>query len=209
MAIDDISSIVYIVDDDAAVRDALSIFIQSKGILVREFESAESFLDHYNPEYSGCLILDVRMPHMNGLDLQEQLLQRQISIPIIFMSGHADIPDSVKALRAGAIDFFVKPFDNNLMMERVEEAIKLDFLERKHRLKELSLKKRIDRLTSREREVLHLIIDNHTNKEVARMLDISHRTIEAHRSQIMRKLEVENLSELIKIYIQNIMPKDF
>jgi len=127
MAIDDISSIVYIVDDDAAVRDALSIFIQSK----------------------------------------------------------------------------------YLMMERVEEAIKLDFLERKHRLKELSLKKRIDRLTSREREVLHLIIDNHTNKEVARMLDISHRTIEAHRSQIMRKLEVENLSELIKIYIQNIMPKDF
>jgi FixJ family two-component response regulator len=197
------SSIVYIVDDDTAVRDSLNLFIQSRGMLARGFESAESFLANYSPEYPGCLILDVRMPGISGLNLQQQLVKRQITIPIIFMSGHAEIPDSAKAFRAGAVDFFVKPFDNMLMLERIEETIKKDILDRKQRLEQLTLQNRLDRLAAREREVLQLIIDNHSNKETAKILDISYRTIEAHRAQIMKKLEADTLPELIKMFIKN------
>jgi FixJ family two-component response regulator len=203
MGLDNVSCIVYIVDDDTAVRDSLNLFIQSRGMLARDFESAEGFLSNYSPEYPGCLILDVRMPGISGLNLQQQLVKRQITIPIIFMSGHAEIPDSAKAFRAGAVDFFVKPFDNMLMLERIEEAIKKDILDRKQRLEQLTLQNRLDRLAAREREVLQLIIDNHSNKETARILDISYRTIEAHRAQIMKKLEADTLPELIKMFIKN------
>jgi FixJ family two-component response regulator len=196
-------SLVYVVDDDSAVRDSLNLFILSTGQLVKCFESAEDFLDNYSPEFPGCLVLDVRMPGMSGLDLQRELSKRQITIPIIFISGHAEIPDSAKAFRAGAVDFLVKPFDNAVLMERIDEAIHKDITDRKRRIEKCEIQRRIDRLTAREKEVLNLIIGNHSNKEVAKILAISHRTIDVHRARIMEKMEAENIAELLLMIMQS------
>ena len=196
------NSLVYVVDDDAAVRDSLNYFILSTGQAVKCFETAEEFLDNYNAEHPGCLVLDVRMPGMSGIDLQQELNKRQITIPIIFISGHAEIPDSAKAFRAGAVDFLVKPFDNALLMERIDEAICKDITDRKHQLEKCELQRRIDRLTAREKEVLHLLVGNHSNKEVAKILAISHRTIDVHRARIMEKMEADNLTELLFMVMQ-------
>jgi two-component system, LuxR family, response regulator FixJ len=197
------SSMVYVVDDDSAVRDSLSLFIQSTGQPVKCFESAEDFLNDYREEHPGCLVLDVRMSGMSGLDLQNELVKRQIKIPIIFISGHAEIPDSAKAFRAGAVDFLVKPFDNAVLMERIDEAIYKDITERKNKNERSEIQRRINRLTSREKEVLNLILGNHSNKEVAKLLSISHRTIDVHRARIMEKMEVENIAELLLMVMQN------
>jgi two-component system, LuxR family, response regulator FixJ len=197
------SSMVYVVDDDSAVRDSLSLFIQSTGQPVKCFESAEDFLNDYSEEHPGCLVLDVRMSGMSGLDLQKELVKRQIKIPIIFISGHAEIPDSAKAFRAGAVDFLVKPFDNAVLMERIDEAIYKDISERKNQYERSEIQRRINRLTSREKEVLNLILGNHSNKEVAKLLSISHRTIDVHRARIMEKMEAENIAELLLMVMQN------
>jgi len=196
------NSLVYVVDDDSAVRDSLNFFILSTGQPVKCFETAEDFLDNYNAEHPGCLVLDVRMPGMSGIDLQQELNKRQITIPIIFISGHAEIPDSAKAFRAGAVDFLVKPFDNDLLMERIDEAICKDITDRKHQFEKGELQRRIDRLTAREKEVLHLLVGNHSNKEVAKILAISHRTIDVHRARIMEKMEADNLTELLFMVMQ-------
>lgn len=198
----DPNSIVYIVDDESAVRDSLGLFISSMGLSVKSYISAEDFLNNYSPALPGCLILDVRMPGMSGLDLQQEILKKQITLPIIFISGHAEIPDSAKAFRAGAIDFLEKPFDNGVLMERIVEAINKDIADRKQRLVQSEIQRRINRLTDREKEVLQLIVGNHSNKEVARILDISHRTIDVHRARIMEKMEAENLTELLTLVMQ-------
>ncbi len=202
METSDPNGIVYIVDDESAVRDSLGLFISSMGLSVKSYISAEDFLNNYSPELPGCLILDVRMPGMSGLDLQQEILKKQITLPIIFISGHAEIPDSAKAFRAGAIDFLEKPFDNALLMERIFEAISKDIADRKQRLVQSEIQRRINRLTDREKEVLQLIVGNHSNKEVARILDISHRTIDVHRARIMEKMEAESLTELLTLVMQ-------
>lgn len=197
-----IDSLVYIVDDEFAVRDSLMLLIQSTGRVAKSFASAEEFLNAYCPDYPSCLILDVRMPGMSGLDLQQEMTKRHISLPIIFISGHAEIPDSAKAFRAGAVDFLEKPVDYNVLMDRIEEAIARDVAERKQRLDKLEIEKRFERLTAREKEVLKLITDNCSNKEVAKILEISHRTIDVHRARIMEKMEAENVGELLKMALQ-------
>ncbi len=188
---------VYLVDDEFAVRDSLSLLIESTGLAVRSFASAEGFLNNYDPEYPGCLLLDVRMPSMSGLELQDELLRREISIPIIFISGHAGIPDSAKAFRAGAVDFLEKPFDNELLLERIMEAIKKDIANREQLIEYHNIQNRLDQLTVREKEVLSLIINGHSNKEMANILAISNRTVEVHRARIMEKMQAESLVELI------------
>lgn len=200
---ENLHSIIYVVDDEVAVRDSLCILLESSGHIVRNFESAASFLENYHPDYPGCLILDVRMPGMNGLDLQQELIKRQIKIPIIFMSGHAEIPDSARAFRAGAIDFLEKPFDKALFLERIQEAISKDIDNRKKWLEIREIQQRIERLTSREKEVLDLIVENHSNKEVARILAISPRTIDVHRARIMQKMEADNYTDLLTMVLQN------
>jgi two-component system, LuxR family, response regulator FixJ len=200
---ENLHSIIYVVDDEVAVRDSLCILLESSGHIVRSFESAASFLENYHPDYPGCLILDVRMPGMNGLDLQQELIKRQIKIPIIFMSGHAEIPDSARAFRAGAIDFLEKPFDKALFLERIQEAISKDIDNRKKWLEIREIQQRIERLTSREKEVLDLIVENHSNKEVARILAISPRTIDVHRARIMQKMEADNYTDLLTMVLQN------
>lgn len=189
--------IVYLVDDEFSIRDSLTLLIESTGQAVKSFESAESFLENYDPERPSCLLLDVRMPVMSGHDLQNELLSRGISIPIIFISGHADIADSAKAFRAGAVDFLEKPFDNDVLLERINEAIKKDVFFREEQSKKSKIQERIDHLTAREKEVLSLIIKSHSNKESAKILNISNRTVDVHRASIMEKMQAENVAELI------------
>ncbi|MGY6274513.1 response regulator transcription factor [Methylomonas sp. MgM2] len=190
---------VYLVDDEFPVRDSLTVLLESAGWSIKSFDCARAFLADYDAEKPGCLILDVRMPEMSGLELQEELLKKGINIPIIFISGNADVPDSAKAFRAGAVDFLVKPFDDKVMLERIDEAIKKDIAERK----ELSEKRRIlqclERLTSREIEVLRLIIHSHSNKAAAKVLQISPRTVEAHRTKVMEKMQVGDITALVNL----------
>lgn len=200
---DDLTRLVYIVDDDFSVRDSLRLLIEATGQAVRQFGSAEAFLQDYNHQVPSCLILDVNLPGMDGLDLQQQLAKKDIAIPIIFISGHADVPDSAKAFRAGAVDFLKKPLDTPLLIERINEALRKDTEARQERHSKLERQERIDRLTDREKEVLHLIMDSYSNKEAARILGISYRTIDLHRAHIMEKLEAGNIVGLIRIAMYN------
>jgi two-component system, LuxR family, response regulator FixJ len=208
MSPDKPAALVYLVDDEFAVRDSLTLLIESTGQTVRSFVSAEAFLNNYDPKQPGCLLLDVRMPAMSGLELQAELLRRDISIPIIFISGHAGIPDSAKAFRAGAVDFLEKPFDNETLLERIEEAIKKDIAGRKQSNEHREIQIRFSYLTLREQEVLSLIIKGHPNKEIARILDISNRTVEAHRASIMEKMQVKSLAELMVLATHSEMLND-
>ena len=197
MEVNNPSALVYLVDDEFAIRDSLTLLIESTGRAVRSFESASDFLNNYNHDQPGCLILDVRMSSMSGLELQEELSKRGISIPIIFISGHADISDSAKAFRAGAVDFLEKPFDNEILLKRIEEAIQKDMEIRELLIKKRQIQKRLDHLTVREKEVLSLIVSSHSNKEAAAVLNISNRTIDVHRAHIMEKMQAANLAELM------------
>lgn len=197
MELNSSTALIYLVDDEFAVRDSLTLFIESTGRQIKSFDSAHAFLNNYDPNQAGCLILDVKMPLMTGHELQEELVARNITIPIIFISGNADIPDSARAFRAGAVDFLEKPFDNDLLLERVDEAIKKD-LDARHQLAEKNrIQERFERLTEREKQVLQLIVSSHSNKEAARILDISHRTIDAHRARVMEKMQADNVTKLI------------
>ena len=190
-------TLVYLVDDEFSVRDSLTLLIESTGQAVRSFASAEAFLNNYDPEQKGCLLLDVRMPTMSGLELQGELLRREISIPIIFISGHAGIPDSAKAFRAGAVDFLEKPFDNEILLKRIEEALNKDIANREQFNEHCEIQKHLAHLTMREKEVLSLVFKGYSNKETARILDISNRTVEAHRASIMEKMQANSLAELM------------
>lgn len=189
-------SLVYLVDDDFSVRDSLSMLIESTGQAVKSFDSADSFLSNYDPDQAGCLILDVRMPSMSGLELQEELVRRDFAIPIIFISGHADVPDSSKAFRAGAIDYMEKPFDTQVLLTRMQEAIQKDLNTRINNAEKRKLKKRLGQLTPRENEVMILVVKGLSNKEIAKHLNVSNRTIDVHRAKLMEKMDAEDLAEL-------------
>lgn len=192
-------AIVYLVDDEFAVRDSLTLLIESAGFAIQSFACALEFLDSYDPERPGCLVLDVRMPAMSGLELQKELSERGICLPIIFISGHAEVADSAKAFRAGAIDFLEKPFENSVLLERLKEGINKDIYARAELALKHEIQQRLDQLTPREMEVLRLIISSHSNKESAKILKVSNRTIDAHRARIMEKLQADSLAELMKI----------
>ena len=197
MSVNNATPLVYIVDDEFVIRDSLTLLIESTGQSVRSFESAEAFLNNYDPDQPGCLLLDVRMPLMSGLDLQKELSNRGLTIPIIFISGNAEIPDTAKAFRAGAVDFLEKPFDNKLLLERIKEAIKMDIEFRGELVKRRRIQDRLDHLTTREKEVLSLVVKSCSNKETAKILNISNRTVDVHRASIMEKMQAENVADLI------------
>jgi len=192
-------AIVYLVDDEFSVRDSMQMFIESTGLKVKCYESAADFLNQYEAESIGCLILDVRMPEMDGLELQDELNKREIILPIIFISGNAEIPDSAKAFRAGALDFLEKPFDNKLLLARIYEALEKHRDIKQHLEEKQRIRTRLDCLTPRELEVLRLILNSHSNKETARILDISHRTVEIHRTKVMEKLQVHDITALVNL----------
>jgi FixJ family two-component response regulator len=194
-----VTGTVYVVEDDAAVRDALAQLLEGKRFRVKLFESAERFLEACEPGQAGCLVLDLRLPGMSGIDLQAALAARGIDLPIIFLTGHGDVPSSVRALRAGAVDFLQKPADSRTLLDRVGEALAQDAARRSERASREAARSALQELTRREREVLPLILAGHSSKQIARRLAISHRTVEIHRARIMRKTGSATLVELASV----------
>jgi two-component system response regulator FixJ len=188
---------VFLVDDDPAVRDSLSFTLARAELRVESYPSAQAFLEAYTPDQPGCLVLDVSLPGMSGLELQQALSARQIHLPIIFITGYGDIPMSVQAMKAGAIDFLPKPFRKELLLERVLEALAEDARSRQDDADKAAFRTRFASLTRREQEIMALVVSGKSNKEIARLLSISHRTVETHRARIMEKMAAKSFSELI------------
>ncbi len=193
------SGTVYIVEDDAAVRDALAQLLEGRRFRVKLFENAERFLEACEPGQAGCLLLDLRLPGMSGIELQGALAARGVDLPVIFLTGHGDVPSSVRALRAGAVDFLQKPADSRILLARVGEALAQDAARRSERASRDAAHKALQELTPREREVLPLLLAGHSSKDIARRLAISHRTVEIHRAHIMHKTGSATLVELAAI----------
>ncbi len=190
---------VFIVDDDDAVRRFLSGLIESVELRVEAYASARDFLAAYEPGQPGCLVLDVRMPGMSGLELQRELADRAIDLPVIILTGHGNVQLAVHAMQAGAIDFVEKPFDNELLLDRIQRAVAENVRAGGERTKRTEIAERIQLLTPREREVLDLVVAGQTNKGVARHLDISEKTVEIHRANVMRKMQAKSLAQLVKM----------
>lgn len=183
---------IYIVDDDFAVRDSLALLLETAGFIAETFDCAEAFLARLDPDMAGCLILDVLMPGMSGPELQAELIQRQVGLPILFLSAYGDVPTTVQAIQAGAVDFLTKPVDSRHLLQRVRAALQRDIAARTQRA-------RLSALTEREREVLTLAVAGCSNKEIGARLGISHRTVEIHRSHILLKTGAGNLLELVRL----------
>jgi len=192
---------VIIVDDDYAVRDSLSMLLEAAGYNSETFPSADSFLKACTPDMQGCLLLDVNMPGMDGLTLQEELVRRGILLPIVFLSGQGTIPATVRAMKAGALDFLTKPIDNSVLLGRVQEAFERCATLQNDAKVAQSIQNRLKTLTEREREVLSLAITGLSSKEIANQLSISSRTVEIHRANTMKKTGVSNLLELAHIFL--------
>jgi two-component system response regulator FixJ len=192
---------VFVVDDDAAVRQGLRFMLRAAGYSVEAFPSALSFLEDYNPRRGGCLLLDVQMPQMSGLDLQQQLNLRGWRIPVIFITGHGTVPLAIAAMKAGAFDFIEKPLREDAMLESIERALHWNDRAYEERLERATLQVRATLLTAREREVFELVAAGEPNKVIARHLDISVRTVELHRAHIIEKLQARSLSDLIRMGI--------
>ena len=190
---------VYVVDDDPDVRDAVSVLLGSAGYRVESFDSAESFLSTAGGARKGCVVADVRMPGMNGLDLQDRLSQVNRALPIIFITGYGEVPSAVRAMKGGAVDFIQKPFSDAVLLDRIREA--LDRVQaanlRSHESDEILSK--LQHLTEREREVLDLVVEGQSTKQIASTLGRAEKTVEFHRTNIMRKLDAPNVAALVRM----------
>lgn len=193
-------SLVYIVDDDEAVRHGLRLLLESVGHQVQDFGTAEDFLANYHADRPGCLILDIRMPSVSGLELQEILAERDSHPPIIFLTGHGDVPTAVKALKGGTIDFFQKPInDEQQLLDRVSEALRVDATSQDEAGQRAEAEELLARLTPRETEVMALMCQGKANKVIAIDLEISERTVELHRAHVMKKLGIRSVPDLIRL----------
>jgi len=192
---------VYIVDDDQATRKSLRWLVETLGVQVQTFHCAVSFLDAYDAAQPGCLVLDVMMPGMNGLDLQRELVERGIQIPVIVLTGYGDVPTAVRALKGGAVEFLEKPFNDDVLLEQIRMALTLDGRRRCERDALELVRERMARLTPREYEILALVVEGLSSKEIAGQLNVSFKTVEAHRAKIMRKMEAESVAQLVRIVV--------
>jgi RNA polymerase sigma factor (sigma-70 family) len=192
---------IFVVDDDQAMRNSLQWLIESTGMPVQTFASADAFLTAYQPESCGCLLLDVRMPGMNGLELQAYLAQHHSRLPVIIITGHGDIAMAVKAMKAGAADFIEKPFDDENLLQSIHSALRHEEKQRclHQRCKEISA--HIADLTPREHQVMHLVTDGQSNREIATKLGVSAKTVEVHRARVMDKMQANSLAELVRMVI--------
>ena len=191
----------FIVDDDSAVRDSLCLLLKSVDINARAFSSGDEFLENYQADWEGCIILDIRMPGTSGMEVQKRLAERQCEMPIIFITGHGDIPMAVEALHMGAFDFIEKPFQDQDLLDRIQQA--LSFQHDRH--DQVELKRRVrenfDGLTPREKEVMGAVVRGHANKVIAMDLELSQRTVEIHRARVMEKMRAHSLAELVRLAI--------
>ncbi len=190
---------VFVVDDDPAMRDSLCWLLQSVDLHVETYPSADAFLAAYDVGRPGCLVLDVRMPGMSGLNLQDELRTRNIRLPIIMLSGHAEVPTAVRALKAGAIDFMEKPFSDELLLDRIRQAIDLDREQRDAGARRAAVAERYALLTPREREVMELVTAGKANKVIAADLGLSPKTVEVHRAAVMDKMHADSVADLVRM----------
>ena len=189
----------HLVDDDEAIRDALAWLLKSRGLPCATYDSAEAFLDTWTPQTSGCIVLDMRMSGMSGLDCFDRLLERGSTLPVIFLTGHGDVPLAVATLKKGAFDFFEKPFNDNDLVTRIGEALALDASQRTASATVDSVNARLASLTSRERQIMDLVLTGKFNKVIADELNISMRTVEVHRANLFDKMQVKTAVELANL----------
>ncbi len=189
--------LIYVVDDDAAVRDSLTLLLRAVGLTGQAFSSATEFLQNYDPEQHGCLVADIRMPGMSGLDLQDELNRLGAHIPLIFITGHGDVPMAVDAMKSGALDFIEKPFRDQDLLDRVNQALSWDKERRTRNLETLAIRERLAALTPRETEVMERVVQGQANKVIAMDLGVSQRTVEIHRARVMEKMEVRSVAKLV------------
>jgi two-component system response regulator DctR len=190
----------HLVDDDEAIRDALSWLLKSRGLPCASYESAEDFLAGWTPATCGCVVLDMRMSGMSGLDCFDALLDLESTLPVIFLTGHGDVPLAVATLKRGAFDFFEKPLNNNELATRIEEAMALDARQRLENATQDSVNARVSRLTTRERQIMELVLAGKYNKVIADELNISMRTVEVHRANLFDKMQVKTAVELANLF---------
>jgi FixJ family two-component response regulator len=193
------TELVFVIDDDASMRDAISRLLHAIGLTVRTFGSAREFLRTRLPDIPACLVLDVRLPGLSGLDLQREMVERGIHVPVIFVTGHGDIPMSVQAMKAGAVEFLTKPFRDQDLLDAVRSGIQRDRKGRKERAEVAKLREDLGQLTSREREVMSLVVAGFLNKQIALRLGASEKTIKIHRGRVMQKMRADSLADLVKM----------
>jgi FixJ family two-component response regulator len=191
--------IVFVVDDDSSMREALTDLITSVGLLVEAFKSAREFLEHRRGDAPACLVLDVRLPGLSGLDLQRELVRTEAPIPIIFITGHGDIPMSVRAIKEGAVEFLAKPFRDQELLDAIQHALEIDRAARQERSRVAEVRRRYESLTKREREVMRLVVSGLLNKQIAGELGSSEVTVKMHRGQVMRKMKAQSLVQLVRM----------
>jgi two-component system response regulator FixJ len=193
---------VFVVDDDEAVRTSLRLLLKSVGLPVETYAAAQEFLDQFDPDRAGCLVLDIRMPGISGLELQQHLNDQHSIMPIVFITGHGDVPMAVEAMQAGAVDFIQKPFRDQDLIDRINRALEKD-REMRNALRERDeIRRRMSQLTPREREVLELVTQGKANKVIAGDLNVSQRTVEIHRARVMEKMGANSLAHLVRMVIE-------
>ena len=195
-----VSPTVYLVDDDRSMRDAISSLVRSVGLNVETFASAQEFLNHIRTEPCACLVLDIRMPHMSGLDLQHVLKEMGVDIPVIFITGHGDIPMAVRAIKSGALEFLTKPFRDDELLEAIDKALNLDRVARENKVELDNSRRRYETLTYREKEILPLIAQGLLNKQVAAHIGVAEVTVKVHRHNVIKKMGVRTLADLVRLY---------